>query len=125
VHISGFELKADYDWGRFAGGNWRTNAAYGYTKGTDKSTNKPVDTISPQQLVLACAMTARPLACSSAPRTGGKDRDARSSSGAPSSAHPRRCWIECAMAYPSRPRLNVGIYNLTDKSIRAGRMYVA
>lgn len=52
VHISGFELKADYDWGRFAGGNWRTNAAYGYTKGTDKSTNKPVDTISPQQLVL-------------------------------------------------------------------------
>src|SRR5256885_7930464 len=52
ARISGFELKADYDWGRWAGGDWQTRLAYGYTDGKDTQSDKPLDTISPQQLVL-------------------------------------------------------------------------
>lgn len=96
VHISGFELKADYDWGRFAGGNWRTNAAYGYTKGTDKSTNKPVDTISPQQLVLGVRYDRSNVGVQlSASHWAGKKTRMRLifPLAAPCSAHPRRYWI--------------------------------
>ena len=119
VHISGFELKADYDWGRFAGGNWRTNAAYGYTKGTDKSTNKPVDTISPQQLVLGVRYDRSTVGVqlSASHWAGKKDKDAPDLSSGRPFLSPSATVLDLSAQWRIRPgtRLNVGIYNLTDK----------
>ncbi|MEX8191474.1 TonB-dependent hemoglobin/transferrin/lactoferrin family receptor [Comamonas guangdongensis] len=115
VNIHGFELKADYDWGRFAGGNWRTNAAYGYTKGTDKSTNKPVDTISPQQLVLGVRYDTSNVGVqfSASHWAGKKAKDAA----ADAWLSPGATVLDLSAQWRIRPdtRLNVGVYNLTDK----------
>ncbi|MEG0938208.1 MAG: TonB-dependent hemoglobin/transferrin/lactoferrin family receptor [Comamonas sp.] len=116
VHISGFELKADYDWGQFAGGNWRTNAAYGYTKGTDKSTGKGVDTISPQQLVLGVRYDTSNVGVQfSASHWAGKK--AKDVSVANAWLSPSATVLDVSAQWRIRPgtRLNVGIYNLTDK----------
>lgn len=116
VHISGFELKADYDWGQFAGGNWRTNAAYGYTKGTDKSTGKGVDTISPQQLVLGVRYDTSKVGVQlSASHWAGKK--AKDVSVANAWLSPSATVLDLSAQWRIRPgtRLNVGIYNLSDK----------
>ena len=115
VHISGFELKADYDWGQFAGGNWRTNAAYGYTKGTDKNTNKPVDTISPQQFVLGVRYDRSTVGVqlSASHWAGKKAKDAAAGAW----LSPSATVVDLSAQWRIRPgtRLNVGVYNLTDK----------
>ena len=115
VNIHGFELKADYDWGRFAGGNWRSNAAYGYTKGTDKSRNKPVDTISPQQLVLGVRYERSNLGVqlSASHWAGKKAKDAATDAW----LSPGATVLDLSAQWRIRPgtRLNVGVYNLSDK----------
>ena len=115
VHISGFELKADYDWGKFAGGDWRTNAAYGYTKGTDKSTDLPVDTISPQQLVLGVRYDRSNVGVqfSASHWAGKKAGDAAANAW----LSPSATVLDLSAQWRIRPgtRLNVGVYNLTDK----------
>lgn len=115
VHISGFELKADYDWGKFAGGDWRTNAAYGYTKGTDKSTDLPVDTISPQQLVLGVRYDRSNVGVqfTASHWAGKKAGDAAANAW----LSPSATVLDLSAQWRIRPgtRLNVGVYNLTDK----------
>ena len=115
VHISGFELKANYDWGKFAGGDWRTNAAYGYTKGTDKSTDLPVDTISPQQLVLGVRYDRSNVGVqfSASHWAGKKAGDAAANAW----LSPSATVLDLSAQWRIRPgtRLNVGVYNLTDK----------
>ena len=115
VHISGFELKADYDWGKFAGGDWRTNAAYGYTKGADKSTDLPVDTISPQQLVLGVRYDRSNVGVqfSASHWAGKKAGDAAANAW----LSPSATVLDLSAQWRIRPgtRLNVGVYNLTDK----------
>lgn len=115
VHISGFELKADYDWGKFAGGDWRTNAAYGYTKGTDKSTDLPVDTISPQQLVLGVRYDRSNVGVqfTASHWAGKKAGDAATNAW----LSPSATVLDLSAQWRIRPgtRLNVGVYNLTDK----------
>lgn len=115
VNIHGFELKADYDWGQFAGGNWRTNAAYGYTKGTDKSTNKPVDTISPQQMVLGVRYERSNVGVqlNASHWSGKKASDASTAAW----LSPSATVLDLSAQWRIRPgtRLNVGVYNLTDK----------
>jgi hemoglobin/transferrin/lactoferrin receptor protein len=48
--ISGFELKANYQWGSFAGGKLSTPFFYGQTKGTDNTNNLPINSIDPAKL---------------------------------------------------------------------------
>lgn len=115
VHISGFELKADYDWGQFAGGNWRTNVAYGYTKGKDKNTDLAVDTIAPQQLVLGMRYDTSNVGVqfSASHWAGKKAKDAAAAAW----LSPSATVLDLSAQWRIRPgtRLNVGIYNLTDK----------
>ena len=115
VHISGFELKADYDWGQFAGGNWRTNVAYGYTKGKDKNTDLAVDTIAPQQLVLGVRYDTSNVGVqfSASHWAGKKAKDAAAAAW----LSPSATVLDLSAQWRIRPgtRLNVGIYNLTDK----------
>ena len=115
VRISGFELKADYDWGRFAGGDWRTHAAYGYTKGKDTNTDKPLDTISPQQLVLGVRYDTSSLGVQfSASHWAGKKA---SDAAADAWLSPSATVLDLSAQWRIRSgtRLNVGVYNLTDK----------
>ncbi|MEG1734704.1 MAG: TonB-dependent hemoglobin/transferrin/lactoferrin family receptor [Comamonas sp.] len=116
VRISGFELKADYDWGKFAGGNWRTHAAYGYTKGTETKTDKPVNTISPQQLVLGVRYDTSNVGVqlSASHWAGKKAKDVPTTTAWLS---PSATVLDLSAQWRIRPgtRLNVGIYNLTDK----------
>ncbi len=117
VRISGFEAKGEYDWGRFAGGNWSTHAAYGYTKGKDTKTQKPVDTISPQQLVLGVRYDRSNLGVRLAASHwwGKKAKDV--ATGAQAWLSPSATVLDLSAQWRIQPdlRLNVGVYNLTDK----------
>ncbi len=115
VRISGFEVKADYDWGQFAGGNWRTNVAYGYTEGKDSNTNQPLDTISPQQLVVGVRYDTSNVGVrlSASHWAGKKAGDAAANAW----LSPSATVLDLSAQWRIRPdmRLNVGVYNLTDK----------
>ncbi len=50
--IYGFELKGIYDWGNVGQGRLRSSFAYGYTKGKDRSSAAPLNSISPAVLAL-------------------------------------------------------------------------
>ncbi|MDR2326843.1 MAG: TonB-dependent hemoglobin/transferrin/lactoferrin family receptor [Acidovorax sp.] len=115
VRISGFEFKADYDWGKAAGGNWRTHLAYGYTKGKDTNTQQALDSISPQQMVVGVRYDQAAFGVqASATRWWGKK-----ASDAPANAwlSPSATVLDLSAQWRIRTgtRLNVGIYNLTDK----------
>lgn len=115
VRISGFELKADYDWGRHAGGNWRTHAAYGYTRGRQTNTDTPLDTISPRQLVVGVRYDAARVGMqfTASHWAGKKAGDAAEGAW----LSPAATVLDLSAQWRIRPgtRLNVGLYNLTDK----------
>ncbi|MPM45648.1 Heme/hemopexin utilization protein C [bioreactor metagenome] len=117
VRISGFEVKGEYDWGRIAGGRWITNAAYGYTDGKETRTNKPLDSISPQQLVLGVRYERKEVGVRLAAShwSGKKAKDI--STGDTSWRSPAATVLDLSAQWRIQPdlRLNVGIYNLTDK----------
>jgi hemoglobin/transferrin/lactoferrin receptor protein len=48
--ISGFELKGNMDWGQVAGGKLSTPFSYGQTRGKDKTTGRPLNSIDPAKL---------------------------------------------------------------------------
>ncbi|MDR2335500.1 MAG: TonB-dependent hemoglobin/transferrin/lactoferrin family receptor [Burkholderiaceae bacterium] len=117
VRISGFEVKGEYDWGRFAGGRFITNAAYGYTDGKETNTNKPLDTISPQQLVLGVRYERKEVGVrlSASHWWGKKAGDV--SNGNAAWLSPASTVLDLSGQWRIQPdlRLNLGIYNLTDK----------
>ena len=119
ARISGFEVKGEYDWGRFAGGRWTTNAAYGYVDGKDTESNQPLDTISPQQLVLGVRYDASNFGVRLAASHwwGKKDKDAPDLATGRPFLSPGATVLDLSAQWRIRPgtRLNVGIYNLTDK----------
>lgn len=50
ARISGFEVKGNWDWGRVAGGQLTTPFNYGYARGKDSDTGKPLDSIDPAKI---------------------------------------------------------------------------
>lgn len=52
ARIHGFELKGRYDWGRVGDGRLSTTFAYGQTRGTDRSSGQPLNSIDPAQFAL-------------------------------------------------------------------------
>lgn len=117
ARISGFELKADYDWGRWAGGDWQTRLAYGYTDGKDTQSDKPLDTISPQQLVLGVRYERSVVGVqfNVSHWSGKKAGDV--SNGSTAWLSPSATVLDLSAQWRIRPdlRLNAGIYNLTDR----------
>lgn len=117
ARISGFELKADYDWGRWAGGDWQTRLAYGHTNGKDRQSGTPLDTISPQQLVLGLRyeQAAVGVQFNVSHRRGKKAGDV--SNGSAAWLPPSSTVMDLSAQWRIRPdlRLNAGLYNLTDK----------
>lgn len=47
VRISGFEVKGDIAWGRFAGGLLSSPFSYGQAKGEDSATGRPLNSVNP------------------------------------------------------------------------------
>ncbi len=117
ARISGFELKADYDWGRWAGGDWQTRMAYGYADGKDTQAGTPLDSISPQQLVLGVRyeQSAVDVQFNVSHWSGKKAGDV--SNGSAAWLTPSATVVDLSAQWRIRPdlRLNAGIYNLTDK----------
>ncbi len=52
ARIHGFEFKGIYDWGSVADGRLRTSFSYGQTRGRDRSSGAPLNSVSPAQLSL-------------------------------------------------------------------------
>lgn len=61
VKISGFEAKGDAVLGQALGGTFGTVAAYGYTKGRDRNTGAPINTINPGKLLLGLKYDTAPF----------------------------------------------------------------
>ncbi|MBF5006058.1 TonB-dependent hemoglobin/transferrin/lactoferrin family receptor [Diaphorobacter caeni] len=117
VRISGFEVKGEYDWGRVAGGQLITNAAYGYTDGKDLNTHQALDTISPQQLVLGVRYERKEFGVrlTASHWSGKKAKD--TTAGDKAWLSPSATVLDLSAQWRIQPdlRLNVGVYNLTDK----------
>ena len=58
ARIHGFEVKGVYDWGRVAGGRLSTPFSYGQTKGKNRATGQPLNSIEPAQLALGAQFDA-------------------------------------------------------------------
>ncbi len=58
ARIQGFEFKGTVDLGDLAGGAWSSSFAYGQAKGTDRSTNLPLNAIDPAKLALGLKYSA-------------------------------------------------------------------
>lgn len=116
VRISGFELKAERDWGQFAGGTWRTHAAYGYLEGKDSNTGEPLDSIAPQQFVLGVRYDTNNAGVQlTASHWAGKK--AKDVAAATPWLSPSATVLNLSGQWRIRPgtRLNLGLYNLADK----------
>lgn len=115
VRIGGIELKAEYDWGRYAGGQWTTHAAYGYTKGKNTETNEKLDSIAPQQLVLGVRYDSSLVGVqlSASHRAAKKAKDVATNAW----LSPASTVLDLSTQWRLRPgtRLNVAVHNLTDK----------
>lgn len=60
ARISGFEVKGVYDWGRVAGGRLSTPFSYGKTRGSNRTTGAPLNSIEPAQLALGLQFDTAP-----------------------------------------------------------------
>lgn len=116
VHISGFEIKGRAHWGQWAGGSVSTPFAYGRTQGYNVETGAPLNSIVPARLSVG-AVYEQPSWSSTftVNHYAAKARD--DISGATQFATPAATVLDWSAQWRLRRdlRLNVGIYNLTDR----------
>jgi hemoglobin/transferrin/lactoferrin receptor protein len=123
VTISGFEVKANVQWGSFAGGKMSSPVAYGQTKGKDNATGKPLNSIDPAKLStgLAFNTAAWEMRLSVTHYAGKSEGDIDSASiVAPPTAQftvPSATTLDLSGQWRIRKdlRLNVALNNLTNK----------
>ena len=121
--ISGFEVKANYQWGSLAGGKLSSPFAYGQSKGKDSSTGKPLNSIDPAKLSAGLAFSAAAWDMRlSATRYAGKsdgDIDSVSAVTPPATQFtvPAATTLDFSGQWRIRKdlRLNVALNNLTNK----------
>lgn len=123
VTISGFELKGDMEWARIAGGVLSTPFAYGQTRGEDKTTGRPINSIMPARLSAGLRYDTGPwMVRLDATHRAAKDREDIDSAAlltppAQQFATPAATTLDLAAQWRLRPnlRLTAGIQNLTDR----------
>lgn len=123
VRISGFEIKGEAKWGRVAGGTLSTPFAYGQARGRNSDNGKPVNSIEPQRLNAGIKYdTAHWSARLDATHRAAKkpaDIDNASAITPPAVqfATPAATTLDLSGQWRIHKdlRLNVGIFNLTDK----------
>ncbi|QMV75802.1 TonB-dependent hemoglobin/transferrin/lactoferrin family receptor [Comamonas piscis] len=119
VNISGFEVKGHADWGRYAGIGWSTPFSWGRTQGRDRTSAEPLSSIDPQRFTVglradAAAWTAQ-LGLNYT--QGKKAKDTTNPSTGAQFLSPSATVVDLTTQWRIRKdlRLNVGLYNLTDK----------
>ncbi|GAB2475526.1 TonB-dependent hemoglobin/transferrin/lactoferrin family receptor [Comamonas humi] len=119
VRISGLEIKGRAEWGRHAGINWSTPFAWGRTQGHDSNTGEPVSSIDPQRLSVSLrADAAQWTAQLGLSHTAAKKAaDTTNPSTGAQFLSPSATVVDLTAQWRIRKdlRLNVGLYNLTDK----------
>ena len=123
ARIHGFEVKGVYDWGRMAGGRLSTPISYGQTRGKNRATGRPLNSIEPAQLALGAQFDAgtwslRADARRHAAKRAG-DIDNATAVKPPNTQFtiPAATTLDLALQWRLRKdmRLNLAVNNLTDR----------
>ncbi|CAN7329983.1 TonB-dependent hemoglobin/transferrin/lactoferrin family receptor [Acidovorax sp. Leaf78] len=119
VKLNGFEVKGEMRWGQWAGGQWTSPFSYGQTRGRDTATGRPVNTVDPSRLAAGLrydtgGWMARLDATHAAAK---KPSDVALATGSTQYLTPSYTVLDLSGQWRIRKdlRLNLGIYNLTDK----------
>ena len=119
VSISGVEVKGRADWGRYAGISWSSPFAWGRTQGRDRNTGEPVASIDPQRLTLGLRADAAQWTAQLGLNytQGKKAKDTTALATGAQFLSPSATVVDLTAQWRIRKdlRLNVGLYNLTDK----------
>ncbi|PVY55325.1 hemoglobin/transferrin/lactoferrin receptor protein [Simplicispira sp. 125] len=123
ARISGFEVKGQYDWGRYAGGRWATPFSYGKTRGVNRATGKPINSIDPAQLALGVkydtAAWGMRLDMRHHAAKASKDIDSASSVKLPNTQFtiPSATTLDLSAQwrFQKNMRLNLAVHNLTNQ----------
>jgi len=117
--ISGFEVKGAMDWGRLAGGDVSMPFSYGRTRGSDKSTGRPLNSIDPARLHVGMKYetAAWDLRLDAIRHSAKKAGDVFVAAAATQFVVPAATTLDVSGQWRIKPtlRINAGIANLTDR----------
>lgn len=117
--ISGFEVKGAMDWGLLAGGQVSTPFSYGQTRGTDKTTGRPLNSIDPAKLHVGVkyATVAWDVRLDASRHAGKKASDVYVQAPATQFVVPAATTFDVSGQWRINKtlRINAGIANLTDR----------
>ena len=117
--ISGFEVKGSVDWGQVAGGTLSTPFSYGQTRGTDKTTGRPLNSIDPAKLHVGVkyATAAWDVRLNASRHSGKKASDVYVQAPATQFVVPAATTFDVSGQWRINKtlRINAGIANLTDR----------
>lgn len=117
--ISGFEVKGAMDWGLLAGGQVSTPFSYGQTRGTDKTTGRPLNSIDPAKLHVGVkyATVAWDVRLDASRHSGKKASDVYVQAPATQFVVPAATTFDVSGQWRINKtlRINAGIANLTDR----------
>ncbi|MDP3796236.1 MAG: TonB-dependent hemoglobin/transferrin/lactoferrin family receptor [Polaromonas sp.] len=119
--ISGFEVKGNRDWGQVAGGRLSTPFSYGKTRGKDKTTGRPLNSIDPAKLHVGVKYETAAWDV----RLDTSRHSAKKSSDVFVAATSTQFLVPAATTFDlggqwrisKKLRVNAGIANLTDKKV--------
>ncbi len=119
VKLDGFELKGEAALGRVGPGTLALPFAYGRTRGTDRDTGRPINSVNPERINLGLVYAWGPVTTrlDAIYRAEKKDGDIDRTALATQFATPSATTLDLSAQWRIRPdlRLSAGIYNLTDR----------
>ncbi|UUZ68850.1 TonB-dependent receptor [Polaromonas sp. P2-4] len=117
--ISGFEVKGNMDWGQVAGGRLTTPFSYGQTRGKDKTTGRPLNSIDPAKLHVGVKYetAAWDVRLDASRHSAKKSGDVFVAAPATQFLVPAATTLDLSGQWriSKKLRVNAGIANLTDK----------
>ena len=117
VNISGVEVKGRADWGRMAGIEWSTPFAWGRTQGHDRTTGESLASIDPQRLTVGLRANAAQWTAQLGLNYTQRKKAQDVAAGSTQFLTPSATLVDLTAQWRIRKdlRLNVGLYNITDK----------
>ena len=119
ARISGFEVKGDMDWGRFGEGQLSTPFAYGQAKGRNRTTNKGLNSVDPAKFNAGVrySTVGWEVRMDVTHHAAKKADDVDAATAIAQFVTPSATTLDLSGQWRIRKdlRLNVGIFNLTDK----------
>lgn len=119
--ISGFEIKGVMDWGKVADGRLSTPFGYGQTRGKDKTTGRPLNSIDPAKLHVGVKYetAAWDVRLDAIRHSAKKSSDVFVAAPATQFVVPAATTLDLSGQWriSKKLRINAGIANLTDKKV--------